>query len=299
MLAGKVLMISPDDFGFNHDTALDNFFQKNFSLTEKEIKSRAQKEFQSFKTLLENGGIEVVSFSLSYPVPCPDAVFPNNWFSTHPSGEAVFYPMKSASRRNERHHDIIEYLKSHYKKIINLSENENQNKFLEGTGSIVIGHANKTAYASVSQRTDKSLFYEWCKITEHKPVLFHAKDENENPVYHTNVLLCIGNGFAMVCLESVKNKNERKLVADSLVENGKEIIEVSLSQMHHFAANALALQNKKGEQVLVISLQGWNALDSHQQKRIRSFCPQIITPELNIIETCGGGSARCMLAELF
>jgi hypothetical protein len=299
MLAGKVLMISPDDFGFNHDTAIDNFFQKQFSLTEKEIRSKAQEEFLAFKNLLENVGIEVITFSPSYSVPCPDAVFPNNWFSTHPSGEVVLYPMKSESRRNEKHPDIVHYLKKHYKKLIDLSENEKQNKFLEGTGSIVIDHSNKIAYASASQRTDESLFYEWCKIMNYKPILFHSTDENKNPVYHTNVLLCIGNGFAIVCLESVKDEHERKLLEDTLTKSRNILIKISLAQMHRFAANALALQNKKGEQVLVISLQGWNALDNHQQNQIRSFCPQIITPELNIIETCGGGSARCMLAELF
>jgi hypothetical protein len=133
----------------------------------------------------------------------------------------------------------------------------------------------------------------------HTPIWFHSTDENKNPVYHTNVLLCIGDGFAIVCLESVKDLSERKLLADSLTQNGNTLIDISLAQMHQFAANALSLENKKGEQVLVISLQGWNALDNHQQNQIRSFCPQIITPELNIIETCGGGSARCMLAELF
>src|SRR5690348_1012561 len=137
MLAGKVLMVSPDDFGFNHDTASDNFFQKGFALTETEIKSEARREFQLFKNLLEDAGIEVATFSLSYSSSSPDAVFPNNWFSTHPSGEAILYPMKSVSRRDERHPDILNYLKNHYKKIIDLSENENQNKFLEGTGSIV------------------------------------------------------------------------------------------------------------------------------------------------------------------
>jgi hypothetical protein len=136
-------------------------------------------------------------------------------------------------------------------------------------------------------------------MMKHKPVLFHAKDEKGNPVYHTNVLLCISDRFAITCLGSVKDEHERKLLSNSLVESGNELIEISLKQMHQFAANALALQNKKGEQVLVISAQGWNALDSRQQNQIRSFCPQIITPALNIIETCGGGSARCMLAELF
>lgn len=292
-------MISPDEFGFNHDTASDNFFQEKFSGTEKEIRSQAQKESLAFKNLLEKAGVEVIYFSPSYSVPCPDAVFPNNWFSTHPSGEVVLYAMKSVSRRYERHPVIVEYLKSHYKKIIDLLGDENQNKFLEGTGSIVIDHKSKTAYASQSQRTDESLFLEWCSIMEHKPVLFHAEDKHGNPVYHTNVLLCIGEGFALVCLESVKDNRERKLLADSLTENGNVLIEISLSQMNQFAANALALQNEDEEQVLVISSRGWNALNSMQQNQIRSFCSEIIIPELNIIETCGGGSARCMLAELF
>jgi hypothetical protein len=299
MLASKVLMVSPGDFGFNHDTAIDNFFQKEFSLSEKETRTKAQEEFLAFKNLLEAAGIEVMHFSPAYPVPCPDAVFPNNWFSTHPSGEVIFYPMKSVSRRGEKHPAIVEYLKNQYKRVIDFSENEKHNKFLEGTGSIVIDHKNKTAYASLSQRTNESLFYEWCKAMQHEPVPFHAEDEKGNAVYHTNVMLCIGNGFAIVCLESVKDTDERKRLADSFAKNGNSLIEIRLSQMHEFSANALTLQNKKGEQVLVISLRGWKGLNTAQQNQIRSFCSQIITPELNIIETCGGGSARCMLAELF
>lgn len=299
MLASKVLMVSPDDFGFNHDTASDNFFQKDFSLTDSEIKSEAQKEFLTFKSLLEDAAIEVAVFSPRYSVPCPDAVFPNNWFSTHSSGTAVLYPMKAASRRNERHPAIIQYLNEHYKNIIDLSENENEDKVLEGTGSIVIDHKNKTAYASVSLRTDESLFNEWCVLMNHKPVVFHTVDENEKPIYHTNVMLCIGDGFAIACLESIKDIQERKQLRDSLIGNGHKLVEISLSQMNNFAANALALRNNKDEQVLVISSNGWNALNSNQQNQIHTFCSQIITPELSIIETCGGGSARCMLAELF
>jgi len=224
-------MVSPDDFGFNHDTASDNFFQKGFSLTEAEVKSEAQKEFRAFKNQLEEAGIEVVCFSPVNPTRSPDAVFPNNWFSTHPSSELVLYPMKPVSRRNERHPHIITYLKNHYKKTIDLTENESQNIFLEGTGSIVIDHENKIAYASTSQRTDESLFHEWCKIMQHEPVLFNATDESGNPVYHTNVLLCIADGFAIACLESIKNIKERRLISDSLTNYGKEIIAVSISQM--------------------------------------------------------------------
>ena len=292
-------MISPDDFGFNHDTATDNFFQKKFSLTEKEIKGKALEEFQTFKNLLESAAIEVVSFSLKNSVPCPDAVFPNNWFSTHPAGEIIFYPMKSESRRNERHPEVMEYLKDHYKKVIDLTGNEMQNKFLEGTGSIVIDSENQIAYASLSQRTNESLFYEWCSTMKHKPVIFHAEDKSGNTVYHTNVLLCIGKGFTLVCLESITDKSERKLLAGSLSQSGNAVIEISFGQMHEFAANALALQNKNSEQVLVISSRGWNALNSKQQGLVHSFCSQVIMPELDVIETCGGGSARCMLAELF
>lgn len=292
-------MISPDDFGFNHDTATDNFFQKKFPFTEREIQAKALEEFLDFKNLLTNAGIEVVTFSLSYSTPCPDAVFPNNWFSTHPSGEVVLYPMKSASRRNERHPSVIEFLRSNYKKVIDLSENESVNRFLEGTGSIVIDSKNKVAYASVSQRTNESLSQEWCSMMKYKPVLFHSEDLNGQAVYHTNVLLCIGKGFSIACLESVKDSEERKRLVDSLTNGGNTLIEISLQQMHHFSANALALQNKKGEQVLVISRKGWNALNKTQQKQVESFCSQIIQPELNIIEACGGGSARCMLSELF
>ena len=298
-LAAKVLMVYPAHFDVNPETAADNFFVREVFSDSDKIKTAAAKEFETLKQKLERAGIDVVVFNPVYSSPAPDAVFPNNWFSTHADGTLVLYPMLSPSRRIERHPEIISFLTSHSKNILDLTASEKENRFLEGTGSIVIDHKNKMAYASESMRTNAGLFYEWCKMMNHKPVLFHATDENNNPVYHTNVILTIADDFAILCSASIRHKQERENVKSELAETGHELLEISFAQAGSFAGNALALSNNKRQQVLVISSAGWNALNEEQQNFLQQRSAQIITSPLKTIETCGGGSARCMLAELF
>ena len=297
-LARKVLMVEPEHFEVNPEIVSDNFFLKNILLDKNKIRKNVLEEFSGLKTKLESAGIEVVSFRPHDEIPAPDAVFPNNWFSTHPDATLVFYPMMSPLRRNERQPEIISFLKSHSKKTIDLSENEIQNRFLEGTGSIVIEHKNKIAFASESSRTNASLFFEWCKIMNHTPVLFHATDDDGHPVYHTNVILTIAENFAILCSECIEDESEKEAVKEKLLDGGLKILEINFEQAKSFSGNALALKNKNG-QALVISEKGWNGFNASQKIILSTLCSEIIVSPLPTIESCGGGSARCMLAELF
>jgi len=298
-LASKVLMVEPEHFQINPEIVSDNFFVKNSSLSNNELKIKVRQEFEDLKSKLTEADIEVISFQPYFELPAPDAVFPNNWFSTHSDGTLVIYPMMSSMRRNERHPEILKYLKSEYKNVIDLTSNENQYRFLEGTGSIVINHKNKIAFASESARTNSHLFYEWCEIMKHTPVLFHATDENKRPIYHTNVMLAIDENIAIVCMECIRDEQEQKIVRKNLLEAGLKILEISLEQVKCFSGNTLALKNKSGEQVLALSEQGWNGFDERQKNILSNHYIRIIVVPLKNIEACGGGSARCMLAELF
>lgn len=299
MLANQVLMIYPEHFDVNPEIVLDNFFLKNISGDKKEIRKNVLKEFEELKSKLESAGIEVFVFNPPFSSPAPDAVFPNNWFSTHPDGTLVIYPMMSPLRRIEKHPEVLAFLKQRSNTVIDLTENENQNHFLEGTGSIVIEHRNKIAFASESLRTNTQLFNEWCQRMKYEPVLFHATDENKKPIYHTNVILTIAENFTIICLESIRDENEKDWINKKLLDSNLTLVEITFEQVKRFSGNALTLKNKKGEQVLVISEQGWNAFEEAQKNFLQNHCAEIITAPLDTIEACGGGSARCMLAELF
>jgi len=298
-LANKVLMIYPEHFDLNPEIAADNFFLKNLSADKNLIKQKIIEEFNGLKSKLEDAGIEVVALNPSYSSPAPDAIFPNNWFSTHADGTLVIYPMMSRLRRNERHPEVIAFLRQRSNAVIDLTGNENQSRFLEGTGSIVIEHKNKIAFASESSRTNTKLFNEWCKLMKYEPVLFHATDENEKAIYHTNVILTIAENFAIVCSESVRDEKEKEKVKKKLFGCGLTLVEITFEQAKKFSGNALALKNKKGKQVLVISKCGWDGFDAHQKNAVKNQCAEIVTSPLETIEAYGGGSARCMLADLF
>lgn len=298
-LANKVLMIYPEHFDVNPEIVLDNFFLKNISGDKNEIRKNVLKEFEELKSKLESAGIEVIVFNPRFPSHAPDAVFPNNWFSTHPDGTLVIYPMMSPLRRIEKNPEVIAFLKQRSNTVIDLTENENQNRFLEGTGSIVIAHRNKIAFASESLRTNTELFIEWCQRMNYERVLFHATDDNRKPIYHTNVILTIAENFAIICLESIRDERKKDMVKKKLLDSNLALVEITFEQVRRFSGNALALKNKIGEQVLVISEQGWNAFDEQQKNFLQNHCAEIITAPLDTIEACGGGSARCMLAELF
>ncbi|MBK5285701.1 MAG: amidinotransferase [Bacteroidia bacterium] len=298
-LASKVLMVEPEHFQVNPEIVSDNFFVSQTSFPNEELKAIVRKEFEGLKSKLTKAGIEVVSFQPYFQVPAPDAVFPNNWFSTHTDGTLVIYPMMSPLRRNERHTEILKYLKGIYRDVIDLSSNENQSRFLEGTGSIVINHSNKIAFASESARTNSILFYEWCERMKHTPVLFHATDENGRPIYHTNVMLTIAENIAIICMECIRDEREQKLVRENLLKCGLKIFEINFEQVKCFSGNTLALINKSGEQILAVSEQGWKGLNEQQRKFLLNHCAEIIIAPLTNIEACGGGSARCMIAELY
>lgn len=293
----SVLMVRPVSFGYNEQTAINNSFQqKGF---EKNAQECALQEFDSFvKLLIENDiNVEVVYDTIDPPT--PDSIFPNNWFSTHP-GTLVIYPMFAQNRRNERREDIIELIKTkaHINNLIDLSNNEQKGKFLEGTGSLVLDRVNNIAYACKSPRTDDDVLEEFASALDFEYIIFDAKDKDGGPIYHTNVMMCIGSEFAVVCLDSVVNIDERVSLIESLEEDGKEIVEISLEQMENFAGNMLELVNSKGNHLLIMSERAKESLNEDQIEKLESFC-KIVSPDLTTIETNGGGSARCMIAEIF
>jgi hypothetical protein len=299
MTASSVLMIEPKNFISNPQTAGDNFFQASVpdNFTE-EINKKASEEFLSLKNKLEGAGIAVRTFSQNDSLETPDAIYPNNWFSTHPNGTLFLYPMLAPNRRLERRESIVRWLGNNYPKKIDLSPNEGKNSFLEGTGSLVLDHDNKIAYASLSERTSTNLLFEWSRLMNYELVLFSSYDQNDKLIYHTNVMMCIADGFAIVCIDAIQNADEKRQVKLRLEETSHRVIEISLTQMHHFCANCLLLQNQKGDSFLIMSDNAFEHFMDEQIKAINNYC-RIIHSDLSTIEKYGGGGARCMLAELF
>ena len=296
-----VLMIEPAAFGFNAETAQNNYFQVNSENAE--TQNRALQEFNNFVEKLRSKGINVITVKDTLEPHTPDSIFPNNWISMHQDGTVVLYPMCAVNRRWERRNDILEILKRNFsvKEIIDLSAPENDGKFLEGTGSMIFDHDNKLAYGSVSLRLDEQLFREFCEKFGFEPVVFHSYQTANNerlPIYHTNVMMCVADQFVVICLDCIDDETERVNVVNAIVNSGKEIIEISESQMQRFAGNMLQLQNPEGKKFLVMSLSAYQSLTPEQISNIEKYS-EIIYSDLETIETNGGGSARCMLAEVF
>ena len=296
-----VLMIEPAAFGFNAETAQNNYFQINSENAETQTK--ALQEFNNFVEKLRSKGINVITVKDTLEPHTPDSIFPNNWISMHSDGTVVLYPMCAVNRRWERRNDILEILKRNFsvKEIIDLSAPENDGKFLEGTGSMIFDHDNKLAYGSVSLRLDEQLFREFCEKFGFEPVVFHSYQTANNerlPIYHTNVMMCVADQFVVICLDCIDDETERVNVVNAIVNSGKEIIEISESQMQRFAGNMLQLQNPEGKKFLVMSLSAYQSLTPEQISNIEKYS-EIIYSDLETIETNGGGSARCMLAEVF
>lgn len=292
-----VLMVRPVAFGFNEQTAVNNAFQeKGFS---GDAQYSALKEFDEFvKLLIENDVTVEVVYDNEDP-PTPDSIFPNNWFSTHP-GTLVLYPMFAENRRHERREDIIELVKrrNNTTMTIDLTDWEKRGKYLEGTGSLVLDRVNRIAYACHSPRTNAEVLEDFAENLDYDYVIFNAHDSNGKEIYHTNVMMCVGSQFVVICLDAVKDIEEREMLIDTIEDSGREIIEISLEQMEKFAGNMLELTNNKGDNLLIMSARAKNSLDEDQISIIESYC-KIISPDLTAIETNGGGSARCMLAEIF
>lgn len=261
---------------------------------------KAQQEFDRFVEVLRAQDINVLVIQ-DQPLPyTPDAIFPNNWMSLHSDGQMVLYPMFAPNRRSERGKGVTDKLKEQFTvySTIDLTGYEKENRFLEGTGSMVLDRVHQIAYACLSPRTDKKVLLDFCAMLDYKPVLFHAVDKRDAPIYHTNVMMCIADTFAIIADETIRDPAERASVLQMLKEAGKEIIPISIAQMEQFAGNALQVKNNSGEPFLIMSDSAYHSLTPEQIKVIETFNPILHAP-LNTIEQNGGGSARCMIAEIF
>lgn len=299
-----ILMVRPANFGFNLDTAANNIYQQQDERPTQVIRFLARQEFDGFVALLRDQGVEVlVEDDTEQPVKT-DAIFPNNWFSTHPDGRLILYPMFSPNRRLERRKDIIEQLMSlgfQVNDIVDLSFFEQDGQYLEGTGSMVMDHDSKLIYACYSERTHPVPLDYLSKILGYKVVAFEAVQEVDGksiPIYHTNVMMHIGTEFAVVCLESIARSSDRQKVQESLTSSGKKIIPITAKQKFHFAGNMLEVRNDGGEKFTVMSQAAYDSLNAGQIQMIEKHTT-IISPQIPTIEKIGGGSARCMLAEIF
>lgn len=298
MLAPQVIMIRPLSFGFNPEAALSNYFQQPGGLNPAAVQSAALKEFDALVNLLTANNVVVKIFQdTALPVK-PDAVFPNNWFSTHTDGTVILYPMLNTNRRPERRTDILQWLQTHFqvKRLIDLSRNESQQLYLEGTGSLVFDHNSRMMYAGLSPRTSEALARTVAGHLDYEVVVFRAMDSAGREVYHTNVVMSISDTLSVLCAESISEN--RHAVESSLRANGKELLMISMNQMENFAGNMLMLQNTKAEPLMVMSTRAFQSLNAVQIKTIEKHA-SILHSDLSVIETVGGGSARCMLAENF
>lgn len=303
-ITNSILMIEPVAFGFNHQTAVNNYFQQKEFGAENDIQNRAYAEFTSMVAKLRANGVNVLVVKDTEKPHTPDSIFPNNWISFHEGGQVVLYPMFARNRRWERRNDIIRLIEDKGSIINNVDDFtfwEEQNKFLEGTGSMVLDRVHRVAYAALSERTNKSLFLQFCKVFDLKPIHFYANQTVERkrlPIYHTNVMMCIASEYAVICLESIDSEKEYRTVIDSLISLGKEIITISEKQMHNFAGNMLQVENADGRQFLVMSQSAYDSLNQFQIYRLNTY-NELIVVDIPTIEKVGGGSVRCMMAEIF
>ncbi|BAU54727.1 citrulline utilization hydrolase CtlX [Mucilaginibacter gotjawali] len=293
-----ILMIRPVNFGFNEETAGSNAFQKR-NTDKNSANEQAQWEFDGMVNILRENGVDVTVVDDTPDPYTPDSIFPNNWISFHHDGDIFLYPMQAENRRLERREDIIAQLEDVFevKHITDLSGFEQESKFLEGTGSMVLDRVSKIAYACISPRTDREVLALFCEQAGYKEVSFHAYDEYHMAIYHTNVLMCIGSGFAVICLDSITDSDEKNAVTSILKLTHKEIISISFEQMNQFAGNMLEVKNKDGETLIVMSQNAFNALDDEQKGALEKY-GKLVYADINTIETNGGGSARCMMAEV-
>ena len=303
-ITNTVLMVRPVAFRMNEETAVNNFFQEKLQLKNEEINKKAQEEFDSLVKKLESVGVNVVVVNDKKELDTPDSIFPNNWVSFHQDGTAVVYPMFAENRRRERRLDFFEKLESKGFKInevLDYTKAEEDGVFLEGTGSMILDRENQKTYCALSPRADEDLLIEFCEDMEFTPVIFSAYqdvDGKRKSIYHTNVMMCVADEFAIICLDCIDDKKERNNVKRHLKEDGKEIIEITESQIHEFAGNMLQLKGTNDKKYLVMSTTAHKSLTRDQIRRIEKHC-EILSSDINTIETCGGGSARCMMAEVF
>jgi hypothetical protein len=300
------MMIRPIAFNYNVQTAINNHYQKivDPNNNSDQINLNAQAEFDNLVLKLRSIGINVIVFQDDDKFDTPDSVFPNNWISFHSNGDLALFPMFAINRRQERREDVIGWVEKHdylINNIIDYSSAEESSIFLEGTGSVVLDRVNRKAYCAVSERSNEDLLIEFCEDFEYTPVIFNAYQtvkDKRNLIYHTNVMMCVADDFVVICLDCIDDKKERKSVISHLLNDGKEIIEISENQVDSFAGNMLQLIDRNNKPVLVMSESAYNALTDLQKNSINKYAKIVFSP-LNTIEAYGGGSARCMMAEVF
>ncbi|MBA6153764.1 citrulline utilization hydrolase CtlX [Gelidibacter maritimus] len=299
-----ILMIRPVHFRMNEQTAVNNYFQEDLDLKNSEINTKAQAEFDAFVEKLRAVGVNVIVEDDDKLNDTPDSIFPNNWVSFHENGDVALYPMFAENRRKERREELLDRLEEEGFEITNIvdyTSAEEDHFFLEGTGSIIMDRVNKKAYCALSPRADEELFIEFCEDFDYFPVIFTAYqtvDDERLPIYHTNVMMCLAETFAVICLDSIDDKKERKNVVQHLKKDGKEVIAITESQMHSFAGNMLQVRGADEKRYLAMSKAAHDSLTSLQISKLSMHC-EMLYSDLETIETCGGGSARCMMAEVF
>jgi hypothetical protein len=289
-------MIKPVSFTFNTETAGTNAFQRS-DQANASSQNLALAEFNALVQVLKDSSIHVMVVDDTEQPFTPDSIFPNNWFSTHEDGSMVVYPLYAANRRAERRADIAQMISDDFTMhdILDLTPAENEGKFLEGTGSMVLDRDLRICYACISPRTDKSLLVEFCNKMGYELIAFHAFDEQKQAIYHTNVVMSVGDNFMVICFDSITNEEEQHIIKQS---TSKEVIEITMEQLNNFAGNMLELINKDGEHILVMSSRAYQSLTAQQITKLEKYARIIHTP-LTTIENLGGGSARCMIAEIF
>ena len=299
-----ILMIRPVSFRMNEETAVNNYFQEDLDLKNTEINAKAQAEFDAFVEKLRAVGVNVIVENDDKLMDTPDSIFPNNWVSFHENGDIALYPMFAENRRRERREEVFMRLEKEgflIENIVDYTSAEDDGIFLEGTGSLLLDRKNGKAYCALSPRADEELFIEFCEDFDYFPVVFTANqtvDGKRLAIYHTNVMMCLAENFAVICADSIDDKKERKNVLQHLKDDGKEIITITEAQMHQFAGNMLQVRGNDDKRYLVMSKAAHDSLTKAQIAQIEKHC-EILSSSLETIETCGGGSARCMMAEVF
>jgi len=301
----SILMIRPVAFRMNEQTAVNNYYQKVLDgLSPETANAKAQAEFDAFVDKLRGKGIDVIVVEDTLAPDTPDSIFPNNWISFHENKDVALYPMFAENRRQERRDDILDILEERgfeIENVVDYTSAEEDNIFLEGTGSMIIDRPNQKVYCALSPRADEELLIAFCEDFEYTPIIFEAYQTvngERKLIYHTNVMMCIGETFAVVCADSIDDKKERKMVLDSLREDGKEIILITEDQVNNFAGNMLHVRGAEDKSYIVMSAAAHQALTPQQIAQLEKH-GEILSSSLDTIEACGGGSARCMMAEVF
>ncbi|MDP6921822.1 MAG: arginine deiminase-related protein [Lutibacter sp.] len=301
----SLVMIRPVSFRMNEQTAVNNYYQKVLAgLDAENVQQAALQEFDAFVDKLKAAGVEVIVLNDTEDTDTPDAIFPNNWLSFHENATVGLYPMFAENRRLERRHDLFDTLEGQgfvIEQVMDYTSAEEEALFLEGTGSLLLDREHRKAYCALSPRADEALFIEFCEDFEFTPVPFVSNqtvDGQRLPIYHTNVMMCLAETFAVICLDSIDDKKERNNVIRHLKESGKEILSITEAQVNCFAGNMLQVMGADDQRILVMSTAAYNSLTSAQIAKIEKHCV-ILHSSLDTIEACGGGSARCMMAEVF